>query len=107
MLGSTALEEEGRDDGNRAPPDFLMEVMETRESLEACSSKDEAEEILRETTVAVDECLRGMDEALKAGCGKNELSDAAVRLRYLYRIQDEARSVVHRLEDERARPAAG
>lgn len=107
LLGSTALEEDGEDDRTSVPMDFLMEVMETREALEECSSKEEAEAILAETSAAVEECLRGMDEVLKAGGGKDELSDAAVRLRYLYRIEDEARRVMHRLEDGLASPAAG
>ncbi len=107
LLGSTALEEEGADDRTPIPMDFLMEVMETRGSLEQCSSPDEAEAILAETRTAVDECLRDMDEALKAGGGKDEISDAAVRLRYLYRIEDEARRVLHGLEDGRANPNAG
>lgn len=103
--GSRALEE--GDDTRPVPPDFLMEIMETRESLEECESTDEAERILTEATAAIDECLRGMDEALKAGGDGHELEDAAVRLRYLHRIQDEARSVMHRLEDERSRPSTG
>ncbi|CAM9314758.1 unnamed protein product [Ectocarpus sp. 4 AP-2014] len=107
LLGSTALEEEGEDDRKSVPMDFLMEVMETREALEECSSKEEAEALLSETSAAVEECLSGMDEVLKAGGGKDELSDAAVRLRYLYRIEDEARRVMHRLEDGLASPTAG
>ncbi|CAN0470470.1 unnamed protein product [Ectocarpus sp. 12 AP-2014] len=107
LLGSTALEEEGEDDRASVPMDFLMEVMETREALEECSSKEEAGAILSETSVAVEECLSGMDEVLKAGGGKDELSNAAVRLRYLYRIEDEARRVMHRLEDGLASPTAG
>lgn len=106
LLGSTALEEEGGDDRTPVPMDFLMEIMETRESLEQCSSQGEAEAIMAETAAAVGECLRGMDGALKAGGGKDELSDAAVRLRYLYRIEDEARRVLHRLEDGRGSPTA-
>lgn len=107
LLGSTALEESGDDDRTPVPMDFLMEIMETRESLEQCSSQEEAEGILAETSAAVGECLRGMDEVLKAGGGKDELSDAAVRLRYLYRIEDEARRVLHKLEDSRGHPTAG
>ncbi|CAM9520420.1 unnamed protein product [Ectocarpus sp. 12 AP-2014] len=107
LLGSTALEEEGEDDRASVPMDFLMEVMETREALEECSSKEEAEAILSETSVAVEECLSGMDEVLQAGGGKDELSNAAARLRYLYRIEDEARRVMHRLEDGLASPTAG
>lgn len=108
LLGSTALEEESGDgDRTPVPMDFLMEIMETRESLEQCSSQDEAETILAETSTAVGECLRGMDEALKAGGGKDELYDAAVRLRYLYRIEDEARRILHKLEDGRGNPTAG
>lgn len=107
LLGSTALEEEGADDRTPVPMDFLMEVMETRESLEQCSSQDEVEAILAETSSTIDECLRDMDEALKAGGGKEELSDAAVRLRYLYRIQKEAQRVRHRLEDGHASPDMG
>ncbi|CAB1116327.1 unnamed protein product [Ectocarpus sp. CCAP 1310/34] len=107
LLGSTALEKEGEDDRTSVPMDFLMEVMETREALEECSSKEEAEAVLSETSAAVEECLSGMDEVLKAGGGKDELSDAAVRLRYLYRIEDEARRVMHRLEDSLAGPTAG
>lgn len=105
--GSRALEEEGAEDKTPVPPDFLMEIMETRESLEQCESKDEAERILTEATGAVDKCLRGMDKVLKAGGDREELDDAAVRLRYLHRIEDEARRVMHRLEDERSRPPAG
>lgn len=107
LLGSTALEEEGADDRTPVPMDFLMEVMETRESLEKSSSQDEVEAISAETTAAINECLQDMDEALKAGGGKEELSDAAVRLRYLYRIQKEAQRVLHGLEDSRASPDAG
>ena len=107
LLGSTALEEEGADDRTPVPMDFLMEVMETRGSLEQCSSPDEAEAILAENSAAVDECLRDMDEALKAGGGRDEISHAAVRLRYLYRIEDEARRVLHSLEDGHANPNAG
>lgn len=107
LLGSTALEEEGADDRTPVPMDFLMEVMETRESLEECSSPEEVKAISAETSAAIDECLRDMNEALKAGGGKEELSDAAVRLRYLYRIQKEAQRVLHGLEDSRASPAAG
>ena len=107
LLGSTALEEEGADDRKmQVPMDFLMQVMETRELLEQCSSQDEAEAISAETTAAINECLQDMDEALKAGGGKEELSDAAVRLRYLYRIQKEAQRVLHELEDSRASPDA-
>lgn len=108
LLGSTALEEEeGADDRTPVPMDFLMEVMETRESLEQCSSQDEVEAISAETATAIDKCLRDMDEAFKAGGGKEELSDAAVRLRYLFRIQKEAQRVLHGLEDSRASPDAG
>lgn len=111
LLGSTALEEEGAadddDDKTPVPMDFLMEIMETRESLEQCSSAVEAEAILSETQDAADDCLRDMDEALRAGGGKDELSDAAVRLRYLYRIEAEALRVMHRLEDGHANPSAG
>lgn len=103
ILGSTALEEEGGDDRTPVPPAFLMEIMETRESLEQCSSKEEAEAKLSEASATVGKCLREMDEVLKAGGGKDELADAAVRLRYLNRIEDEARSVMHRLDDERTR----
>lgn len=105
--GSRALEEEGAEDKTPVPPDFLMEIMETRESLEQCQSKDEAERILTEATASIDECLRVMDKVLKAGGDRDELDDAAVRLRYLHRIQDEARRVMHRLEDERSRPSTG
>eukprot|EP00752_Nemacystus_decipiens_P003129 g2896.t1 len=107
LLGSTALEEEGADDRTPVPMDFLMEVMATRESLERSSSEGEVEAISAETTTAINECLQDMDEALKAGGGKDELSDAAVRLRYLYRIQKEAQRVLHGLEDGRASPDAG
>ncbi|CAM9378184.1 unnamed protein product, partial [Hapterophycus canaliculatus] len=108
LLGSMALEEEGADDDKTAVPmDFLMEIMETRESLEHCATAGDAEAILLETKAAAEECLRGMDEALRAGGGKDELSDAAVRLRYLYRIEDEALRVMHRLEDGHAHPSAG
>lgn len=107
LLGSTALEEGGDDDKTPVPMDFLMEIMQTRESLERCSSQDEAEAVLAETSAAVGECLRGMDEVLKAGGGKDELSDAAVRLRYLYRIEDEARRIRHRLQDGLGNPTAG
>lgn len=108
LLGSTALEEEGADDDRTpVPMDFLMEVMETRESLEQSPSQGEVEAISAETTAAINERLRDMDEALKAGGGKEELSDAAVRLRYLYRIQKEAQRVLHGLEDSRASPDAG
>lgn len=105
--GSRALEEEGAGDKTPVPPDFLMEVMETRESLEQCESKDEAGRILMEAAGAIDECLRGMDKVLKAGADRDELDDAAVRLRYLHRIEDEARQVMHRLEDKHSRPSAG
>lgn len=107
LLGSTALEEEGADDRTPVPMDFLMEVMETRESLEQCSSQDDVEVISAETSAAIDECLRDMDEALKAGGGKEELSDAAIRLRYFFRIEKEVQRVRHGLEDSRASPAAG
>lgn len=105
--GSRALEEEGAEDKTPVPPDFLMQIMETRESLEQCESTDEAEKILTEATVAIDDCLGSMDKVLKAGGDKDELDDAAVRLRYLHRIQEEARRVMHRLEDERSRPSTG
>lgn len=101
LLGSTALEEEGADNRTPVPMDFLMEIMETRESLEQSSSQDEVEAISAETSVAIKECLRDMDEALKAGGGKEELSDAAVRLRYFYRIEKEAQRVLHSMEDGR------
>lgn len=104
VLGSSALEEKGSEDSPPVPPVFLMEIMETRERLEACSSKEEAEVTLTETKKAVAECLKAMDGALKAGGGKDELADSAMRLRYLYRIEDEARNLIHRLEDARARP---
>lgn len=101
VLGSSALEEEGAAaDGPPVPPGFLMEVMETREKLEHCSIKEEAEGVLQRARREADECLQAMDEALKAGGGKEELAEAAVRLRYTYRIEEEARRVVHRLEDE-------
>lgn len=99
VLGSSALEEGAADDGPSAPPAFLMEVMETREQLEHCSTMQEAEGVLKQTGETVEECLVAMDAALKEGGGKDELADAAIRLRYLYRIEDEARSIIHRLED--------
>lgn len=102
------MEEDGNDgDRTPVPADFLMEIMETRESLEECSSEEEAEAILAETTAAVQVCLMRMDGVLQAGGGKDELTDAAVRLRYLYRIEDEAKRIMHRLEDERAKPSMG
>ena len=104
LLGSTAFEEHGSDDRSPAPPALLMKVMETRESLEHCSSMKEAEDIMAETRAAIDACLREMDGALKGGGGKDQLQEAAVRLRYLCRIEEEARSVIHRFEDERAKP---
>lgn len=106
VLGSSALEEEGAEDGPPVPPSFLMEIMETREHLEACSSKEQAEATLTETRAAAAECLKAMDEALKAGGGKDELADSAMRLRYLHRIEEEARNVMHRLEDAHARTSA-
>lgn len=108
LLGSTALEEEGAGDDDRTavPMDFLMEIMEIRESIERCATAEDAEAILSETKAAADACLRSMDEALRAGGGKEELSDAAVRLRYLYRIEDEALRVMHRLEDGHGNPSA-
>lgn len=103
LLGSSALEEESAaEDGPLVPPAFLMKVMESREQLEHCSSTEEAEAILKQTRAASDQCLKTMDVALKAGGGKDELADAAVRLRYFYRIEDEARDVIHRLEDAHA-----
>lgn len=104
MLGSTALEEDGREDKTPLHSGFLMEILETREALEQCTSEDEAEAILAETKVSVDKCLRGMDVVLKSDGDKEDLIDFAVRLRYLYRIEDEARRVLHVLEDARARP---
>lgn len=104
VLGSSALEDEGAaEDGPPVPPAFLMEVMETREQLEHCSSTEEAEAVLKQTRAAADQCMKAMDVALKAGGGKDELADAAIRLRYLYRIEDEARNVMHRLEDAYAK----
>lgn len=105
-LGSTALEEEGGKDSTPVPSAFLIEIMDTRESLEECASKEDAEEIMNEASAQIEACLHRMDKALKAGGDKNTLADDAVRLRYLYRIEDEGRRVMHRFEDEQARPMA-
>lgn len=106
LLGSNALEEGSKENAS-APPSLLMEIMEIRESLEDCSSMEEAEAIMMETAKAINVCLRGMDEALKAGGGKDDLEDAAVRLQYLHRIEEEARTVMHRIEDAGAKPGVG
>lgn len=105
LLGSSTLEEEGDGEGPSAPPQLLMEVMETREQLEHCSSRDEAAKILAETQAAIHECLETMDQELKVGGGKDELVAPAIRLRYLYRIEEEARSVGYRLEDASSNPS--
>lgn len=106
LLGSNALEE-GSKENAPAHPSLLMEVMEIRESLEDCSSMEEAEAIMTNTAEAINVCLKRMDETLKAGGGKDELEEAAVRLQYLYRIEEEARAVMHRIEDAGAKPGVG
>lgn len=98
LLGSSVLED-GDEGSSLVPPDFLMEVMDTREHLEHCSSVQEAESVLATTKNAIQECLRTMDSILKAGGGKHELATPAIRLRYYYRIEEEARNVIHQLED--------
>lgn len=99
------LEEDGGDHDLSAPPALLMEIMEARERLEHCSSKEEAEVVLTEMRTASQECLRTMDEVLRMGGGKDELVALAIRLRYLHRTQEEARSVMHRLEDSHSGPS--
>ncbi|CAM9543113.1 unnamed protein product [Choristocarpus tenellus] len=98
LQGIRVLEEDTR---VGVHPDFLVEIMETRESLEACESQAEAEAILAQTLVLEEECLVGLEEALQAG-DRDALEAGAVRLRYLCRIEDEAKRVGHRLEDELA-----
>lgn len=102
VLGSSALEEEGAKDNKDVPPGLLMDVMDIRERLEHCSSKKDAESILFDSSQAAEQCLRDMNETLQTGGSKDELAELAVRLRYMYRIQEEAQGVVHNLEDSNA-----